>query len=200
MKIIGLAGESGTGKSSIAEHLKSRGGGHIDADRLGHELLETDAAVRAKILRYFGPDVFTSEGSVDRKKLGEMVFRDGELLKVLNRILHPRIIEACLKRLDQLQQDGFEFVVIDAALLLEVDLPFHMDVAIALRCDKEEQIRRLRAKGGATEEEIRLRLKSQVDLESSFHNADIIIDTDGELSQVLAEVDAIVDDVLDRNT
>lgn len=198
MKIIGLAGESGSGKSTIARHLTKRGGGHIDADRIGHELLESDELVRSKILRYFGPDSFTSEGKVDRKALGEMVFKESELLKILNSILHPPILDACMKKADELREAGTEFAVIDAALLLEVDHPLPVDFTIALRCGKEEQVRRLLAKGGVTEEEIRRRLERQSGLQDSFHRADMVLDTEGELSDVLAAVDRIVDEVLSQ--
>jgi dephospho-CoA kinase len=159
--------------------------------------LEHDAAVREKVRYYFGPDVFNPEGSVDRKRLGSMVFKDGELLKVLNSILHPPIISASVRMMEEMRREGFPFVVIDAALLLEVDLPFQVDFTIALRCSREERVRRLLEKGGITEEEIRMRLKSQANLEDAFGKADVVIDTDGELSSVLEKVDAIVDEVLE---
>jgi dephospho-CoA kinase len=196
MKIIGIAGESGTGKSTIARHLKRRGGAHIDADRVGHELLKSDAIVRNKILRYFGPDVFTSEGVIDRKSLGELVFKDAELLLILNSILHPPILDACIRKANEMKQHGTEFAVIDAALLLEVDRPLPVDFTIALRCTKKEQVKRLMEKGRITEEEIYRRLKRQANLQDSFDRADIVLDTDGELSEVLAIVDSIVDEVL----
>jgi dephospho-CoA kinase len=196
LKVIGIAGESGSGKSTIARHLTKRGGVHIDADRVGHELLENDPVVRNKILRYFGPDVFTSEGKVDRKSLGEMVFKEAELLKILNSILHPPIIDACMRRANELRGQDVEFAVIDAALLLEVDHLLPVDLTIALRCKKEEQVKRLLAKGGITEEEIHRRLERQAGLQDSFYRADVVLDTDGDLSEVLAAVDRIVDEVL----
>jgi dephospho-CoA kinase len=196
LKIIGIAGETGSGKSTIAHHLAKRGGEHIDADRIGHELLDNDPVVRNKILRYFGPEVFTPEGKVDRKSLGAMVFKDAELLKILNSILHPPIIDACMRKANELRERGAEFAVIDAALLLEVDHLLPVDLTIALRCKKEEQVKRLLAKGGVTEEEIRRRLERQAGLQDSFHRADIVLDTDGDLPDVLAAVDHIVDEVL----
>jgi len=196
LKIIGIAGESGSGKSTVARHLEKRGGVHIDADLVGHELLEHDETVRTKIRRYFGPEVFTSTGEIDRKALGEMVFKDAMLLRILNGILHPPIIEACGRKVGEMREAGVEFAVIDAALLLEVDHPLPVDFTIALRCRKEEQVRRLVAKGGATEEEIRMRLERQAGLQDSFSWADIVLDTDGDLADVLAQVDRIVDEVL----
>ncbi len=198
MKIIGLAGGSGTGKTTIAKHLETRGGGHLDADRIGHELLEFDPGVRSKVLRYFGPDVFEPDGTVNRKAMGELVFRDRELLKILNSILHPRIIDTCLKRVAEMRQADLPFVVIDAALLLEVKMSLPVEFTIAVRCDKEEQVKRLLAKGKVSEADIRARLKSQEHMEDYFVEADVVIDTDGELPEVLARLDKIVDEFLER--
>jgi len=198
MKIIGLAGGSGTGKTTIAKHLETRGGGHLDADRIGHELLEFDPGVRSKVLRYFGPDVFEPDGTVNRKSIGELVFRDRELLKILSGILHPRIIDTCLKRVAEMRQAGLPFVVIDAALLLEVKMPLPVEFTIAVRCDKEEQVKRLLAKGNVSEADIRARLKSQEHMEDFFVEADVVLDTDGELPEVLARLDKIVDEFLER--
>ncbi len=198
MKIIGLAGGSGTGKTTIAKHLETRGGGHLDADRIGHELLEFDPGVRSKVLRYFGPDMFEPDGTVNRKSIGELVFRDRELLKILSSILHPRIIDTCLKRVAEMRQAGLPFVVIDAALLLEVKMPLPVEFTIAVRCDKEEQVKRLLAKGNVSEADIRARLKSQEHMEDFFVEADVVLDTDGELPEVLARLDKIVDEFLER--
>jgi dephospho-CoA kinase len=198
MKIIGLAGGSGTGKTTIAKHLEARGGGHLDADQIGHELLEFDPGVRSKVRRYFGPDVFEPDGTVNRKTLGQLVFEDRELLKVLSSILHPRIIDTCLQKVDEMSRAGLPFLVIDAALLLEVKMPLPVEHTIAVRCDKEEQVRRLLAKGGVSEADIRARLKSQERMEDYFVEADVVLDTDGELSEVLARVDKLVDEFLER--
>lgn len=194
MKILGLVGASGTGKSTIAAHLAARGAGLVDADRLGHDLL--DDALVARVLRErFGEDVF-SGARVDRRKLGRLVFGDRGALEALNAVVHPRILDECRRMLADLELRGFALAVVDAALLLEVDVPFRLDRVVALRAPRDVQIERLLAKGGASLAEISARLEGQSELERSFERADAVIDTDRPLSEVLAEIDRLVDGLL----
>jgi dephospho-CoA kinase len=197
MKVIGLAGGSGTGKSAIASHLAGRGARHIDADKIGHDLLRGDPGIIRAVRDAFGEDVF-SDGVVDRRKLGRVVFGDSRRLGTLNAILHPAVLEACRRMILQLEEDGTEMVVVDAALLLEVEFPFEFDLVIALRAPRVEQEKRLLAKGGASRDEIAARLDSQARLERSFEDADVVLDTTGPLHRVLAEVDRIVDGLVSK--
>jgi dephospho-CoA kinase len=195
VKIVALIGETGTGKSTIAAHLAAGGAAVIDADALGHELLDTDPVVRGNIRRLFGPGVFRPAGAVDRAKLGAIVFGNKKALSGLNDILHPAIIEAAGRRIAELRRANTRLVVIDAALLLEVETPLPIDCVVALRCDREEQVRRL-LKAGIPEQTIRDRLRNQADLEKSFHKADVIVDTGRAMEDLFAEIDAIIADVL----
>jgi dephospho-CoA kinase len=197
MKIVGLAGESGTGKSTIAAHLTMRGGAHIDADIVGHEVLETDEAARGRVRDRIGSDVFDTEGHVDRRRLGALVFNDEALLAALEEIIHPAIRRECGRRIEKLKSAGVPFVVIDGALLLDSKMPFGWDLMIALDCDEEEQVTRLMAKGGRTEQEVRDRLASQRAIRDSFDKADVVVDTCGPKDEVLAEIDGLIDDLLD---
>lgn len=192
MKVIGLAGGSGTGKSTIAAHLVERGAARIDADRVAHDVLREDEGVVSAIRERFGDGVFT-EDLVDRRKLGTIVFSDGKALEALNAIVHPAVAEICRLKLLEFGEADVEVVVVDAALLLEVEVPFEFDLVISLRVSREEQMRRLLAKGGATRSEISARLDSQSRLERSLHKADVVLDTTNPLPLVLAEVDRVVD-------
>ena len=199
MKVIGLAGGSGTGKSTIAAHLASRGAVHIDADRVAHDVLVGDEGVVRAIRERFGDGVLTG-GRVDRAKLGKVVFADGDSLDALNAIVHPAVLEVCRRELEKCENDGAALAVVDAALLLEVDAPFRIDLVIALRASRDEQARRLSAKGGATREEIEARLDSQRRLEGSYADADVVLDTTKPLALVLAEVDRVVDALLEDDS
>jgi dephospho-CoA kinase len=191
MKVVGLVGESGTGKTTIAVHLERQGAGRIDADTLAHTLLGDDQEILRRVREYFGDDVLTA-GEIDRKKLGAVVFSDPDGLEALNQIVHPAVIEECAQRVETFREAGFELVVVDAALLLEVELPFVVDLTVALRASREEQTRRLLAKGGVTRAEVAVRLDSQAHLEKSFYRADVVLDTNRPLPLVLDEIDALV--------
>jgi dephospho-CoA kinase len=192
MKVIGLAGGSGTGKSAIAGHLAKKGAAHIDADRIAHDLLVNDAGVAAAIDKRFGKGVFTG-GRIDRKKLGAVVFGDRRALADLSAIVHPAVLEVCRRKIREYEAAGMTLAVVDAALLLDVDAPFEIDLVIALRADRTAREKRLLEKGGSTREEIAARLDSQADLERSFARADIVLDTNRPLAEVLAEIDRVVD-------
>jgi dephospho-CoA kinase len=190
--IIGLAGGSGTGKSTIAAHLVRGGGVHIDADRIGHDLLARDAGVITMVRAAFGGDVAGAGGAVDRRALGRRVFSDPEALRRLGAIVHPAIVRGCAAAVGAAAAAGEPLAVVDAALLLEVEMRVAWDLTIALRCPRPERVRRIMAKGGWSEEEARLRLDSQAHIEKSFYKADAVVDTGRRIEEVLAEVDRVV--------
>ena len=196
MKVIGIAGESGTGKTMIGEHLAGRGAVHIDADRVGHELLVGSRDVIDAVRAIFGDSVFDGDGVVDRRKLGEHVFADEDLRKRLNSVIHPAIRARCGELVEEARERGAPFVVIDAALLLDSQMPFSFDLLMGLRASHEVQVERLLARGGYTEQEIRARLASQEAVEKSFYKAGVVVDTEKERDEVLAEIDRLVDGIV----
>lgn len=200
MHVIGIAGGIGTGKSTIAAHIASRRSGvHIDADRVAHTVLE-DPAVIEQIRRAFGDDVIDLDGSVNRRRLGVRVFSDAARRAALNAIVHPAIIARCAAEVDAARARGAGVVVVDAALLLEVTMSFPFDLMIALTCDTETRMTRLRTRGGWSEGELRSRLDAQSGLEKHFYKADAVVDTGPALDEVLARIDALIDDRLSRRS
>jgi len=191
MRILGLVGQSGTGKTTVAEHLERNGAGRIDADSIVHDVLKEDSAVRRAVRERFGTDVF-SGGEIDRGVLGRLVFSDPESLEALNRIVHPPVIDACVAQLRAFEASGTDLVVLDAALLLEVPLPFEVDLVIGLRCSRDEQMRRLRAVGGRSDEDLSARLDAQAHVEASLDRADVVVDTGGPKEAVFDEIDRII--------
>jgi dephospho-CoA kinase len=197
MKVIGIAGETGTGKSTIGAHLAERHGGvHVDTDRIGHGLLGGDEDVVEAVRARFGDDVFDALGRVDRRALGARVFADEGARLDLNAIIHPAIRRVCGELVERARASGANVAVIDGALLLDSRMPFAFDLMIALRCDPDARFARVMAKGGWSEAEVRRRMASQGGVEKSFYKADAVVDTDGELDAVLAAVDRVVDPVM----
>lgn len=198
MVVIGIAGGSGTGKSTVASHLAERFGGvHVDADALVHEILADDAGVVGRIREEIGSDVLDAAGQVDRRALGRRVFADPEALARLNAIVHPEVIARSARAVDAARAAGAALTVVDAALLLEVSLSFRVDLMIALTCDRETRMRRIMARGGWPEADVRARLDRQDGIEKHFYKADAVVDTGRELPAVLRDVDARVAAVLD---
>lgn len=200
MKIIGLAGTSGTGKTTIARHLEGRGGVAIDADRVGHELLQSDREVIAAVRDLVGEDAFGEDGHIDRARLGARVFADAQLLERYNGIIHPAIRRRTGELVEAARTGGAPFVVIDAALLLDSQMPFTFHLMLALTAPQETRFRRLVARGDRRPEQVRARLASQSHIEKSFYKADVVVDTGRDLGEVLAEIDRLVDELVNDRT
>jgi dephospho-CoA kinase len=198
MKTIGIAGGSGTGKSTIAAHIAQRYQGvHIDADQVAHRVLE-EPAVIGEIGREFGAGVIDINGTVNRRRLGVYVFSDAGRRAALNAIVHPAIIARCAREVAEARAQGAAVAVVDAALLLEVDMQVKFDVTIALTCDPEIRMTRLRGRGGWSDDELRSRLEAQSGLEKHFYKADAVVDTGPALTEVLAAIDRLLDERLSR--
>jgi dephospho-CoA kinase len=197
--VVGIAGGSGSGKSMMAAYLAGRYGGvHVDGDRVAHDVLSADADAIAKIRSTFGAEVFDASGRVDRRRLGRVVFADPDALQRLNAVVHPVVVARCAEAVARAKVDGVPLVVVDAALILEVPMPFGFDLTIALTCDREERMRRLMAKGGWSRDDLRARLDRQDGMEKHFYKADAVVDTGRALPAVLAAVEALVDAALER--
>jgi len=146
------------------------------------------------------PDVIDLDGSVNRRRLGVRVFGNEALRTALNAIVHPAIIARCADEVDAARRGGADVAVVDAALLLEVTMSFPFDFMIALECDRETRLARLRGRGGWSEAELRARLDAQSGLEKHFYKADAVVDTGPALDEVLARVDRLIEERLPRRS
>ena len=133
MKVIGLTGGIGTGKSTVSKLLSELGATILDADKIGHEALEADCPACNEVIAAFGRGILTPEGKISRKKLGQLVFGSPELLARLNCIVHPWIFKTLKERLDGLREQGIKIAVVEAALLIEAIVTHADDVEHELR-------------------------------------------------------------------
>ena len=160
--LLGLVGRAGSGKSTVARALARLGAVVIDADRIGHEVTDRDPEVRAALASEYGPDVYRSDGSLDRSRVAARVFSDPEARARLDRLTHPRILTRIRERLEGLRAEGFRgVVVIDAALMLEWGLERELDKVLAVTAPEPVQIERLGRARGWSEAEARARLAAQ---------------------------------------
>jgi dephospho-CoA kinase len=181
-RIFGLTGGAASGKSTVAGMFAELGAKIIDADRLAHELIRSPQPAYHEIVRQFGFEILDSQGEIDRKRLGTLVFHDPQKLRALNAIVHPRVIE----RTDQLAeafhlQDPRAVVLVDAALLYEANLADRFEKIIVAWCRPEQQLARLMAKTGLSREEAGRRIAAQMPAEEKRRRADYAIDCSGEL-------------------
>lgn len=187
-QIIGLTGGIATGKSTVARFLREFGVVVIDADELARRVVEPGQPALEEIVDAFGPEVLAEDGTLDRNRLGEKVFRDDEARTTLENITHPRIAEAMFKRAEEAFHEGHRWVVYDAALLVETGTHRMLAALIVVDCSPTTQLKRLMGREEIDEEAARRRIDAQMPLDEKRQIADYIIDNDGSLEETRRQV------------
>ncbi|MFC4596883.1 dephospho-CoA kinase [Cohnella hongkongensis] len=177
---IGLTGGIATGKSTVAKLLTERGAILIDLDRIAREVVEPGQPALHAIAERFGQAVLQPDGSLDRKKLGAIVFSDRAERKALEAITHPAIRAVMKERMARYERDDpARLVVVDVPLLYESKLESHFEQVMLVYAPRETQLLRLIRRDGLTREEADQRLSAQMDIEEKKRLADIVIDNGG---------------------
>ncbi len=189
---VGLTGGIASGKTTVTELLAEHGAFTIDADRVAHELLDSDAAVYDAVVERFGREVLDERGRIDRGRLGGRIFRDADARAALNAIVHPRIREESARRIAAYQPSGHSPIVIfDAALLVETGAWRSYHRVIVVRCSEQTQLQRLVARDGLHVDEAQARIDAQAPLEEKLAVADYVVDTDGTLRETERQAERV---------
>jgi dephospho-CoA kinase len=182
MHTIGLTGGIGTGKSVVAQILAEQGAVILDADRVGHEVYLPGRPAYDDIIAEFGAEVVAEDGSIDRKKLGPIVFSSPDKLARLNEITHPRMKEMMLERLADAARDGVEVAVLEAALLFDAGWNDLTDEVWVTVIDGETAARRASERSGIPVEQVLDRIqKAQMASDERIRRSDFAIDTSGTI-------------------
>jgi len=190
MKTIGLTGGIGSGKSAVSNFLAELGAIIIDADRIGHELLESNSQVQQQIFNAFNQRAFTPDGIIDRKKLGEIVFKDSKARTQLNSITHPPIFRVIQGRLEECRRQGAKVVVIEAPLLLETSWATVTDEVWVTTATKTVIIERLERRGISYKDAM-ARIRSQMPDSERLKLADVVIENDCDLGELKLKVEQL---------
>lgn len=183
--VIGLTGNIATGKTTVRSMLAQCGACVIDADQIVHRLLDSDDDVRAEVVARFDAGVQNADGSIDRGRLGRVVFADRDSMRDLEAILHPRVGVL----VDELIADCRESVaVVEAIKLLESGLCSRCDAIWVTDCSEMAQVERLMQDRRMTRDEALARIRSQPSQAAKVAQADVVIDTSGSLNQTLQQV------------
>ena len=186
---VGLTGGYATGKSFVARQLAALGCHLIYADALGHRVLEPGGEAYAPVRELFGPDILLPDGAIDRKKLGDIVFKNSEKLAALTAIVHPAVYRLEEESLRQFaEQDPHGITVLEAAILIETGRYRVYDRLILTTCDEEIQIARAMARDSATREQALARIGVQLPVKQKRGLASYIIDTSGRKDETLRQV------------
>ena len=194
--IIGLTGNIATGKSVVSGMLERLGAKAIDADALAHEVMEKGALVWQAVVQEFGESILHSDGSINRKKLGGIVFADEAALHRLEALVHPAVVARTRELIESSQKP---VVVVEAIKLIEAGMDKACDALWVTTCSQEQQLARLVKQRGLTEAEARQRIEAQPPQEAKLALADVLIDNSGSLDETWQQVKKEWDRIVSRN-
>jgi len=193
--VMGLTGNIASGKSTVAKMLEQLGAKVIDADRVVHEQMAPGEPVWRAVVAEFGTDILNPDQTINRAKLGGIVFNDPAALKRLEAITHPAALQGVKERIALV--DG-EVVVVEAVKLVEAGWHVARDSLWVVTCSPEVQVERMMHDRGMSEEEAQVRLGAQPSLEPKLRVADVVIDNSGTREETFAQVKRGLEQVLAR--
>jgi dephospho-CoA kinase len=188
MRVFGLTGGIGTGKSTVSRMFREEGLPVVDADRIAREVTAPGRAAYEAVVRAFGREILLPDGGIDRAKLGGIVFSDPAKRAVLEAATHPEIARGIASELYRLESEGRGVAIVEAALIHETGRRARFEAVIAVRCDRTQQLRRLVERDGISEEQAARRISSQMDTDEKARASEHVIDNSGDLASTRAQV------------
>ncbi len=192
MKIIGVTGSLGTGKTTVCGILKKLGAVVLDADMIAHEAISRRGEAYKRIVKIFGRGVLNKGKEIDRRQLGGIVFNDRNALKRLCAVIHPVVIRKIRNRIKQITTESPDAVVVlDVPLLVESGMLDMVDNLVVVKSGRMQQIRRCQKSTGLGRGAILARIRSQMPITEKIRFADFVIDNSGELKQTKRKVKSV---------
>lgn len=190
MKVIGITGGIGAGKSTVLKYLESALGAYvIQADLVGHQVMEPGERCYDSVIALFGKQVIKNDKTIDRKAVSDVVFHQEEMLVRLNGVIHPAVKQFILEKLEEQKVLGRELFVAEAALLLEEHYQDFCDTVWYIHADEEIRIRRLMESRGYTCEKAQSIIRNQASEDFFRTHADYVIENNGDLAQTYRQIE-----------
>lgn len=187
--LIGLTGGIGAGKTTVARALAERGATILDADQIAREVVEPGTPTLIKLAETFGSDILNSDGSLNRAKLGELVFGNADHVELLNSIVHPAVRERTQQHFDTAGER--DVLVYDVPLLIEAQLPYAFDLIVVAMAPESVRLDRLVNIRGMSPAEAQSRIDAQATDDQRREIADVLIDTGGSMEETYEQVEAL---------
>lgn len=200
MKIIGLTGSIGTGKSSVSKiinevyHIPI-----IDADKISKDAVKKGSEGLGKIKDAFGSDFILNNGELNRVKMAKLVFNDEHARNILNSIVHPQVNKQFASLIDKYKQEDKKYVVYDCPLLIEEELTNLVDVVMLVYAPIDVQIQRIIQRDNVSKEHALARIKSQMSSEDKLKYADIVLDNSGDFKMLNTTIKKIYESDFSKN-
>lgn len=191
--IIGLTGSIASGKSTVSQMLKELGYPIVDADLVARQVVEPGSETLEEIQEAFGEGVILPDGSLDRKKVGDLIFSDPASRKRLNDIIHPAIRSEMLRQRAAYVAEGRKVVIMDIPLLFESRLQHFADKILVVSVTEENQLKRLMERNGLSETEALARISSQLPMSVKEAGADAVIYNNGTIEETKWQLNRILE-------
>ena len=198
--LIGLTGGIGSGKTAVSDLLGNLGAGIVDTDLIAHQITAPNGAAMPAIVKYFGVDYLDSDGALDRGKMRALVFAKPEARKALEAITHPLIRQETIKQAHQLVEEGVPYLVFVVPLLIESGAwESLVDCLVVVDCPQEIQITRVMQRSNLSREDVEKILQAQTSRKERLARADIVVENQGSLTTLQAEVNQLHQKILQIN-
>lgn len=191
MNIIGLTGGIASGKSTVSSFFRQKGAAVLDADRIARELSEPGGKLHAEYVHHFGAEVLQSDGTLNRRRIGQIVFSDPQQKQWLDAVSHPAIRAELLRKLEQKRNEKQRLILLDIPLLFESGWDKMADKTCLVYVDESVQLQRLMKRDGYTRREAQDRIAAQMPLEEKKKRADYLIDNNGSLTDTVQQAEEL---------
>jgi len=192
MLTVALTGGIASGKSVVAKILEELGCYIHNADKIAHDLMEPEKPVWKKIVAHFGIKILNEDKTINRSRLGKIIFSDEKERRFLNELIHPLVLEKKKEIINRIEKEGhYNIFISEAALTIEAGFADFFDKIIMTYCKKEVQIERLMERDGISQKQAMKKIKSQMQPQEKLKYADYIIDTSGSLQSTVEQTERV---------
>lgn len=195
MKVIGLTGTIGSGKSTVSNYLRQRGYRIVDADQIAKRVTQKNQRGYRRVVASFSERVLDENQEIDRKKLSDIIFQDTAKRELLNDILHPIILEEIRLEIQHYRDLGERQIFLDAPLLIECGLQALTDKIIVVRANNEILIQRISKRDLISAEKAQSIIKAQMSTQEKEKAADYIVDNSGDMEHLIFAVNAVMEEI-----
>lgn len=192
---IGITGGTGSGKTSVCKYLKNKGFQVIDSDEIAKKILDKETDAYKSVVSHFGNSILKSNGEIDRKKLGSIVFDSPKDLEFLQNIVTKKTVERVKDIMDAASPDK-RIIFLDAPLLFETGLDKYVDIVLMVSASRDQRIKRLSKRDDISDAEIEKRMSAQMPEDEKKNLSDIIISNDGTLDELHLKIDKFLEDFI----
>jgi dephospho-CoA kinase len=193
LRVFGLTGGIGSGKSTVARRFRARGLAVVDADELAREAVAQHSDGFTSLVATFGNGIVAANGELDRKQLARIVFADDKLRTRLNEIVHPRVRELAQRRFSELDRQGAALACYEVPLLFEGGLADVLRPVVVVTAPEGAQVTRAAQRDGVSAADVQARIRAQMPLREKVEGADYVIDNDGGIPALLRRADDVLD-------